>query len=346
MAIRRYNLTQTLKDQIIDQSAVADRVEYVPAVFASNVLTAPSNITADDTVTIGADTYQVKALTTDSTRTASLANSMNAQLLTLSGVSGTPATCVAGDLLRIDNEIVKIMRVITTSLVFVVARARCGTALAVHTTASVFQASAVSATNVPFGVNSTLTPAVWLASLAAEINNARSGTAANSERPVAKASTIFDPGALTTLTEAQNNAARATKVVAAVLPSNVGLLVRGAVGGVLALATTEGLTAAGNVWLGGATMFGGAAATPVKVYRGVFVPTAAEVTAGYMTRYVGVLANAPKVFNVSVIVTATGVTKAWGGARSYDSTTGTVKLLNNASTDFAATDTIYVLVTE
>ena len=275
MAINYGQLAPSLQDIIPNTPDILDRAQYVPAKFALNTLLAPSDITADDTVVIGADTYQVKALTTDSTRTTTLAAVETISLLTLSGISGTIATCVAGDLLRIENEIVKIMRVITTSLVFVVARGRCGTTIAAHAAAAVYQAAAVSATNIPFGVNATLTPAVWVPSLVAEINNARSGSTATAERPVAKASTIFDPGATLADGSPRPDAQRAGKVVASTYAN--ALFLRSAIGEASVLACTDGLTAAGNVWVA-AAMFGGAAAAQKQTFSASRVPTASDVT--------------------------------------------------------------------
>lgn len=334
MAIGYGNLGSGLQSRLASEDRGA-LLPYIPAKFAINTLLAPSDITADDTVTIAGVVFQCKALTTDSTRTASLNNSEDMSLLTLSGASGTPTTCVAGDLLRIDNEIVKIMRVITESTVFVVARHRCGTTVAAHAAASVYQASAVSATNVPFGVNATLTPAVWVPSLVAEINNARAGSTSDAERPSAKASTIFDPGSTA------SDAARAGKVVAAAWSDRMTLT--SAIGEASVLACTDGLTAAGNIWVS-AAMRGGAAAAERRIFNASRVPVAGEVTLGKMD--FAVPFTPTQVF-VRVVTTATGVTLLWVGGATYDADKDILTIDNTGGVpDWATTDTVHVLAIE
>lgn len=337
MAIKYNNLDQSLKDRIANTAFVADRVQYVPAKFALNTLLAPSDITADDTVTIGSNVFVCKALTTDTTATASLATVAAGSLstLTLSGAPGV--TLNAGDLIRIGNEICKIVTKVS-STVYGVARGRCGTTIATHTTASVYQAAAVHATQIPFGVNATLTPAVWVQSLVAEINNATAGGA----RPTAKASTIYDPGNSDSLTEAQDLVARSGKVVASYIAASgamgAAMFLRSAIGEASVLATTETLTAAGNIWLA-AAMFGGVAAGLKQQFCAARVPTAGEVTQDAMYFYIPFT---PGSIEVSVKVTATGIPKAWVGGALYNTTTKILTVTNEGATDWAATDTVTV----
>lgn len=333
MSIQPKNLSAALQARIFAAEAHADGVLYHPGFYSEGILAAPSNITADDTVTIGSNVFQFKALTTDSTRTCTLATASAGALSTLTA-SGT-MTWNNGDLLRIENEIVKIVGIYSTTVCYV-ARGRCGTTIAAHTAAAIYQASSVHATNIPVGVNATLTPAVWLAALAAEINNA---TAGNS-RPTAKASTIYDPGST------YADAARASKVVAIVAPSNAALVVRSAIPEANTLATTEGLTASGNVWVTGSTTVAGAAAAPKRRFARTIVPTAAEVTADNIFRF---LPFTPTVLSVDVFVTSTGVRKAWDGGFTVTANSDgscILKITNAGSTDWAATDNVVVLAAE
>ena len=336
MAIRYSNLDQTLKDRISNTPFIADRVVYVPARFAYNTLQAAANIALDETVTIGTNVFQFKAITTDSTRTGSLANASVPVVLTASGAM----TWAAGDLLRLDNEIVKIYALVTAAPTTqaVVLRARCGTSAAVHAASSIFQAAAATTTQIPVGYNATLTPAVWVPALAAEINNALQG----GQRATAKASTIYDPGTGTgspsgsiTITDAQ----RAGKVVAIVPTTVDAMFLRSAIGEVSVLATTETLAGANNVWVGGATMSGGAAATQLQNFSASRVPTAADVTYGFLQFYIPFT---PRFVRVDAIITASGINKLWVGGWLYDTATKLLKIDNVGATKFAATDTVLV----
>jgi len=329
-------LSLYLQDKLVSFALYASRAAYADGKLAQNSFYMSGDIIADETVTIGSNVFQCKAITTDSGATATLANVAAgvASLLTLNQASGTPATCVVGDLLRLENEIVKIIAVITTSTVFSVARGRCGTTRAAHAAVSVFQASAVSATNVPVGVNVTLTPTVFIAALVAEINNAL----ANGQRPTSKASTIFDPGATFDDGVSRPDAARAGKVIARA-PAVDTLLITSAIAENSVLATTESVT--NGAFQQGATMIGGVAVANKPSQSFARVPTAAEVTKGQMLFK---LTFTPSIYLVTVLVTASGLNKVWVGAVTLVADTSgagcTIVVDNTGGTDWAATDTV------
>ena len=97
------------------------------------------------------------------------------------------------------------------------------------------------------------------------------------------------------------------------------------------LATTETMTNA--AWGAGATMADGAA--PALIRRIVFrrVPSAADVSLGKLMYKVPFT---PRSYTVQVLVTATGIAKAWVGGVTFDGTTGIVTVDNAGATDWAA----------
>ena len=109
-----------------------------------------------------------------------------------------------------------------------------------------------------------------------------------------------------------------------------------------AVACTETLSLAGNVWVS-ATTYGGvaeasAARRTVVMKRSA---TTAEVTAGYMAFQCNF---APAKVIVYVTATTTGVPKAWVGATTISG--NTVILDNSGATDFANTDVVTVLASD
>lgn len=296
-----------------------------PGKYAYNFLSTPGDFEAGDTVTIGTNVFKVTVLATDSTRTCSLADDEDISLLTASGA----VTAEAGYLLGLSTtEIVKILRKISTT-VFVVARGRCGTSPAVHAGSAIYTASAAQ-TDIPVGTLGTLTPTVMIPAFVEEINNAKAG----GERATALASTIFDPG--TTATDAQ----RAGKVVA-FARGTAGLIVRSAIPEVSVLATTE--VGTNVVWTRGATLTGGAVPAIKRVHLAAIVPSAADVTAGLIVIPVPFT---PGFVNVTSRVTASGVPGIWLGGVTVDSTNKVVIIDNTTSEDWAATDTLYVMIAE
>lgn len=320
MPVEVDDISSAFQGRIFDAANRKDRIVLFPGAKAQALLQVASNVADGETVTIGTNVFEVDIINTDSgvntanTAAGALDNVSNPALVTL---GAAPATAiVAGEFLRIENEMLKVLRVLSTTT-FVVARARGGTAIAAHAqNLDVFVSNAVPA-NIPVPLVITLTPTAFTAALVAEINNALAGI----ERAVAKASTIY------------------ASVVASAPTVNEVLIV-GASVGVLALATTETLAGANNAW-SAATMTGGLAVGLKKVLRVSRVPTAVEVAVGKMYFPIDFT---PSVVIVQVRVTATGVPVAWVGAKILAANLITID--NSGATDWAATDTVDVVAYE
>lgn len=327
-------LGDEIQGRLSSAAPYSNGLVYTPGRKARAILHASGNVVAGETVTIGSNVFIATVVNTDSTR--NVATAMNAT----DGASeldcdGALLLADAGDLVRVENEIMKVIGPGSTTSKRWVARARCGTAIATHAPGvDVFTAAAPHATQIPFGVVAVLTPAVWVPSLAAEINNALAG----GNRCTAKASTIFDPG--TSGSEFRDAITRTNKVIAASGPATLdALLLQSALPEACVLAVTETLTN-GN-WASGATMVNGAVPALLREVIYQVVPTAAEDT---HDRLLFPVPFTPRLIQVDVTVTASGLAKGWNGAKKFAN--GVVEIDNAGATDWAVTDTVTVRITE
>lgn len=286
-----------------------------PGAKAINVLHASGVVANGETVTIDGQVFEVDIINTDTginTSGGEWNNTTDAILVTMAAHGKA-----AGDLLRVENEIFKVLRVPDANSL-VLARGRSGTTPATHADAlDIFESDAAPASNIPVGLVTTLTAAVFTDALVDEINNAV--TTGNKERATAKASTLYN-------------------TIVASGPVDAEVLIQGINPGVLALACTETGT---NLAWSAATMYGGQAAGHLGSVAVARVPTATEVAAGVLRV---VLPFTPKAVDVQVRVTATGVVKAWDGALAIVS--GGFTLDNGGVTDWAATDTVFAIAHE
>lgn len=133
---------------------------------------------------------------------------------------------------------------------------------------------------------------------------------------------------------------KGTEKVVAVDIGDTEILLRHKHPGVFAIACTETLAGAGNVWAA-ATMFGGASAKGRKMALVSRVPTATEVTLDHMQFY---FPFTPTHVQVTVRVTASGIPVAWVGGHTISN--GLVTVTNEGGVDWAATDTVSVLAVE
>lgn len=306
-----------LAGYIFDALGIQDKVAYSPGSYAGNVLSIPQDVVDGTVVVLGDDTYIIDIINTDMTENTvgALDNGAGGlSLVTATGVHGR----VAGDLIRIENEILKVVRVPSTTTM-ICARGRCGTTAATHVTASdIYESDGVHATSIPIGMVATLTPTVFTAAFVQEVNNAKAGD----ERCVAKASTVYG------------------SVTASLLSVNE-VHVKGNSVGVLSLATTETLAGANNEWMY-TTMFGGEAAGRKRVQTfAARVPTAAEVTLAKMWFFVPFT---PTGGSVRMTTTATGLKLEYDGEMTFGA--GTVLLEIGGAVDFATTSTIELTVFE
>lgn len=327
-------LSPLYQDRLSDLSPYANGVVYNPGRQAMGVLHASGNMVDRETVTIGSNVFIATVVNTDSTKVTS--GAMVEEAVSLLTSDGALTGADAGDLVRVESEFMKVLEVLTATTRRV-ARGRCGTTIATHADATaIYVAVAPHASQIPFGMVATLTPAVWVPSLVAEINNALAG----SYRATTKASTIFDPGALTG-NEVIDGLARTNKVIAVAGPATLdAMLLYSAIPEACVLATTETLT--NGAWTQGATMLGGAAPALLRTLTFTKVPTAAEVT---HARLFFKVPFTPRHVSVVITVTSSGAPKAWTGNWLF---AAGVLEINNAggATDWAATDTVVVRVEE
>ncbi|MEO8602978.1 MAG: hypothetical protein ABI629_10405 [bacterium] len=272
---------------------------------AINVLRLAANVASTEAVTIGVDVYEINIVNTDTT-----VNVSGGELATgtpdVSNITIAAHGLAAGDLIRVDNEIMKVLGAPSANVV-VVRRGHSGTTIATHADAAdIFKAGTpATAGRLEVGLVTTLTPTVAGVALAAVIN--MDGIEA---------------------------------VTATVISASEVLLTADAIGPVVT-ACTETLAGSNNVWAA-AAMFGGRALGQRRVSLQQRVPTATEVALGNLHF---VFDFAPVTVSVRVVPTATpGAAKAWDGAITI---TGNRAVVDNAgSTDWAATDTVQVFVTD
>src|SRR5262245_30883147 len=287
---RLYHLHEEVKNLLFTAVAASatkskDQVVLRPGLKAIGILRVAANIAEGETVTIGTNVFEYDVVNTDSTINVSnndLNNTNNPAKVTHAAHGQ-----VAGNLVRFENEICKILRIIDANS-YVVARGRCGTSVATHANGvDIFVSATPPAANIPVGVVTTLTPAVATPALAAEINNALAG----GERATAKASTIFSTHLATSLL------------------AGAEMLLQSVAEAALTTSLAETLAGANNVWAA-AAMAGGAVAAVKRVGRAFRVPNATEVALDEMQFVFGFTPTSVDIF---VRVTATGVVKAWDG---------------------------------
>jgi len=125
-----------------------------------------------EAVTIGAETYKIDVINTDSTDdTAAVTwdNLTNPLTVDCTGFA-LLALVVVGDLIRINNEIMKITAKdpVTDEITF--SRGRCGTTIAVHAVAQhIFLSATPGMVQVPIGLVTTLTAVAFAAALEPEV---------------------------------------------------------------------------------------------------------------------------------------------------------------------------------
>jgi hypothetical protein len=147
-------------------------VPTYPAGGVVGILDLLVNVVDGETVSIGADVYEVVVVNTDSavdTAGGSWDVTTDPLTIDLAGMVGLVTVIAQGDLIRIENEILKCTGVVGTSYTF--ARGRCGTVAATHADAqSIFISAAPGAmSNIAVGLVTTLTPTAFALALVAEI---------------------------------------------------------------------------------------------------------------------------------------------------------------------------------
>lgn len=347
---RLYHLHQEVHARLLPAAGIpytdeaAPALAYRPGVCAQNVLYVPANVVDGDTITFKGTTFEVDIINTDSgvnthAATGALNGTDRESQVILASAPVTPL--VVGQVLRIESEMLKVLRVNSTTLI-AVQRGYAGTTIATHAAnTDVFVSNANPATNVQIPLVTTLTPVAFCAAFVAVFNALPAGGI----RPTSQATpaAIYEhyrayPGVLG-------------------LDAGQQIVIVALQAGVDATATTEEFTAStDNVW-GAATMTGGVDPGVAAFEVSRRVPTAAEELQGEMHFAFPFTVRDAR---VEMVVTATGQRVSFGGevhigyVESTDATMpGTVVTLRNQGpastayiTGFAATNTVSVLATE
>lgn len=305
------------KDQM--NSFVANSIANANIVVNSgapdmNVLRVASNVADTETVTIGADVYEVNVVNTasgDTTAGGSWNNTTDTLTvdITLATYPNLYNKLTVGDQISIGSEILIVTYLNGTLTTF--KRGDSGTTTAVHANAVAIKISnGYTAGHIPVGLIATLTPTAFIPAIIAQVNSY--GTE------------IFS---------------------AFVQLVNVSMMIYGDVPGPVVLACTETLAGANNFWLS-STTYGGVSNGPRNIYIETRVPLASEVTAGFISF---VTNFNPVILSILIIPTATpGIAKAWDGSASiFNFSGGGMVTLNNAgATNWAATDTITLTLSD
>ena len=137
-----------------------------------NTLRVAANVASAETVTIGDDIYEVEIVNTDSTDNAQGGDfvPVTNPLTVIDAVTNYPGNAFAvGDLIRIGNEIMKVSVNDGADVTFI--RGVSATTIATHADAAdMYLGDGVTAGNIPVGIVATLTPVVFIAALTADIN--------------------------------------------------------------------------------------------------------------------------------------------------------------------------------
>ena len=142
-----------------------------PAGGLVGVLEVVDDVVDGETVTIGSDTYQIDIINTDSTDDTAGGNWNNTtDPLTVDCTGMAILALGVGDLLRIENEIMKVTGIDPATDEYTFARGRCGTTAAAHADAEdIYISDAPGMLDIPIGMVATLTPTVFAAALEQEV---------------------------------------------------------------------------------------------------------------------------------------------------------------------------------
>lgn len=340
------NLITTRGTKIDDYGGAPSSINAVedPGARAVNILYIPAATVDGETVTIGPDIYEIDTngavaaghiavpvagtaavgtLTSDGTQPANNdTTTWNGKVYTFQ----TVLTNVDGHVLigasvsaTLDNLVAAINLATGAGIIY-------AAATTLHPT---MHATKASGTTVTATANTPGTAGNALTTTAASAHLSFGGaTLATGADPTAAASVIALEAAIK---------ASATGGYTAEVTGTNELLISSNFPAAMALATTETLAGAGNVWAA-AAMYGGYAAYIFREARSQRVPTATEVTLGDMQFQFDFQ---PVSVDVKIVMTATpGVAIAWDGAITI--VANRVKIDNTGATDWATTNTVIV----
>lgn len=287
-------------------------ITELPGLPSKGTLRLPVNVADGENIVIGATTYKVVVLQTDSTQDAANGDLNNTNSNNDNVLFPTHGLEV-GDLFACQSESIEVTGVPDANHVHV-RRGANGTTIATHANGQALLTQSVPAGSgtVKIGLLATLTPAVFIPRFVATVNNAAvSRENVKAVSPLAGQVVVFS-------TDKPGGSPKS---------------------GVFALGTTETLAGSGNAW-DAATLVGGRAPYLPMIIRGV--PTAAEVTAALIV-IVTPFAT-PVVHSTRWITTSSGAAALVDGAVTVS---GNLILIDQAgSTDFAATHTYELIIAE
>lgn len=138
---------------------------------AMNVLRLAADVVNGQQIVIGNDTFEIDIINTDSDAATAAALTTTDTFLTI-----TAHGRAVGNLIRIDNEIMRVDRVVDANTL-VVARGACGTTVATHDAAIdiYFSDAAPAAPIIPIGLVTTLTPTAAAPVIVDTINEMNTG---------------------------------------------------------------------------------------------------------------------------------------------------------------------------
>jgi hypothetical protein len=294
-------------------AGVLNTTEYSPGVKASAVLRVDGDVADGEEVEIGADTYQVEVVATDSTDDTaggSWDNTTNPLTVDLAGAgyANVRGAIGVGDLIRVESEIMRCTDIDGTEHTF--QRGASGTTNATHAngqdillSAAPFGPAAPPA-EILVGLGAAVTPAAFSPAITADVNS------------------------------------EGTEAITAQVISNNQVLVFADVPGVNVTALAESLMTADNVW-DTAALRGGINPGLRRCVVVERVPNAVEAA---LDRVLIPVDFAPTAAIVQIRVTATGEPVAWDGNTILRTVEQRVDLINSGIVDFAATDTITAVI--
>lgn len=216
---------------------------YDPGQIAVNSLRLASDVVSAETLTIGADVYEIEIVNTDSTDNTAGGSFVGTAVVTVLAATYPHLSTTLGSLIRVENEL---MRLIASGTYLSYSRGASGTTAATHADANdIYKADGVTAGRIAVGLVTTLTPTAAMPALVADINS------------------------------------QGTELVTAVQISVNELLLKARSVGAITIATTETLAGANNAWAATA-MYGGKAQAVRKISIQQRVPKALDVTFGTM----------------------------------------------------------------
>lgn len=282
-----------------------------PGHVAFNVLRVASNVASAETVVIGADTYEIEIVNTDSTdntQGGDFNNTTDPLVVVDAVLNYTNITFTVGKLIRIENEILVVTDVTGNDVTF--ARGVSGTTTATHIdTLDIFEGDGITG-DIAVGLVAILTPTAFTPALVDDINSR--GT---------------EPMMATQFS------------VNEIMISKASIPGGNPIANGSDTAVSETLGGVNNAW-DKANIDGGEQPHGHDVCIRKRIPTAQEVALGNL--HVVCPLDIITVSALEVTVTANNVKKSWDGGYSLSDNILTIN--NDGTTDWAETDTITVTI--